>query len=596
MIREPQDRLDTDILILGSGGAGLFAALHAQQADPDAKITIAVKGLLGKSGCTRMVQGGYNVALAKDDSIERHFMDTIEGSKWLADQDLAWTLVTKAIERIHELENELGCFFDRNPDGTVHQKAFAGQTFDRTVHKGDLTGIEIVNRLAEQVWARGIGRLEEHRAIELIRTRDGSGVAGVLMIDMRTGRFVMVRAKAVLLATGGGPTMYKYHTPSGEKTCDGLAMALRAGLSLRDMEMVQFHPTGLLAGGATRMTGTVLEEGLRGAGGWLLNGERQRFMERYDPRAERATRDIVSRSIFAEMRAGRTTPNGGAYIQMHHLGVDNVRRQFKGMVERCADCGFDLAGGLVEVVPTAHYMMGGVVFRKDCTTALEGLFAAGEDTGGVHGANRLGGNGVANSTVFGGIAGERMAASLADGAGLREADEDAIRESIARHTLVFEPAAPGRSAAQRGAGAAISSLPSIREALYETMWNDVGILRTAEGLARGIDAIERLDDELAHCRLPDGDRAFNLSWHDWMNLRSLVSVSRAIAHAALAREDSRGAHFREDFPQTDPLADSNFTVVREVDGRITLAREPVVFTRVMPGESLLRDDGLAAAA
>src|SRR5829696_4074899 len=226
----------TDILILGSVGAGLFAALHAHQANPELSITVAVKGLLGKCGCTRMVQGGYNVALAEGDSVERHFMDTIEGSKWLSNQELAWTLVTKAVERIHELENELGCFFDRNPDGTVHQKAFAGQTFDRTVHKGDLTGIEIINRLAEQVWARGIGRLEEHRAIELIRTPDGGALAGVLMIDMRTGDYVMVEAKAVLLGTGGGPTMYRYHTPSGDKSCDGMAMALRAGLRLRDME------------------------------------------------------------------------------------------------------------------------------------------------------------------------------------------------------------------------------------------------------------------------------------------------------------------------------------------------------------------------
>jgi fumarate reductase flavoprotein subunit len=180
-------RLRTDILILGSGGAGLFAALHAHEADPSLSITIAVKGLLGKCGCTRMVQGGYNVALAPGDSVERHFMDTIEGGKWLPDQELAWTLVTKSIERIRELENELGCFFDRNPDGTIHQKAFAGQSFDRTVHKGDLTGIEIINRLAEQVWARGIERLEEHRAIELIKTPDGSALSGVLMIDIRTG-------------------------------------------------------------------------------------------------------------------------------------------------------------------------------------------------------------------------------------------------------------------------------------------------------------------------------------------------------------------------------------------------------------------------
>jgi fumarate reductase flavoprotein subunit len=228
--------LRTDVLVLGAGGAGLFAALHAQQADPSLHITIAVKGLLGKCGCTRMVQGGYNVALAAGDSVERHFMDTIEGGKWLPNQDLAWTLVNGAVERIRELENELGCFFDRNADGTIHQKAFAGQTFDRTVHKGDLTGIEIISRLAEQVWARGIHRLEEHRALDFIASPDGV-LAGVAMIDIRTGAPLFVQAKAFLLATGGGPTMYRYHTPSGDKSCDGLAMALRFGLPLRDMEM-----------------------------------------------------------------------------------------------------------------------------------------------------------------------------------------------------------------------------------------------------------------------------------------------------------------------------------------------------------------------
>ncbi|MBW4046557.1 MAG: FAD-binding protein [Proteobacteria bacterium] len=573
--------IDTDILILGSGGAGLFAALHAHQADPRLSITIAVKGLLGKCGCTRMVQGGYNVALAEGDSVERHFMDTIEGGKWLSNQDLAWTLVTKAVERIHELENELGCFFDRNPDGTVHQKAFAGQTFDRTVHKGDLTGIEIINRLAEQVWARGIDRLEEHRAIELVRTPDGNALAGVLMIDMRNGEFVFVRAGAVLLATGGGPTMYKFNTPSGDKSCDGLAMALRAGLALRDMEMVQFHPTGLLAGVHTRMTGTVLEEGLRGAGGWLLNGHGERFMQTYDARGERATRDIVSRGIFAEMRAGRTSPNGGVYIQMAHLGADKVRHQFKGMVERCADCGFDLAGGKVEVVPTAHYMMGGVVFRQDCTTELHGLFAAGEDTGGVHGANRLGGNGVANSTVFGGIAGEAMALWVRGNPGRREPDLEAIQRTIDEHEAPFSHK-PG-------------DLNAIREALYECMWEDVGILRDANGLARAQARLVALQGELAAVGVADGERAYNLSWHDWLNLRNLIAVSRVIAAAAASRENSRGAHFREDFPDAGELLSSTYSNVRQDGGRVVVSHDPVVFSRVQPGRTILVEIGAVQA-
>ena len=565
----PQTR-DSDILILGAGGAGLFAALHAHQAAPELGITVAVKGLLGKCGCTRMVQGGYNVALAAEDSVERHFMDTIEGGKWLPDQELAWKLVTLAIERVHELENELGCFFDRNPDGTVHQKAFAGQSFDRTVHKGDLTGIEIMNRLAEQVWARRIQRLEEHRAVELIKTPDGDAVAGVLFIDLRTGDYAFVRAKAVLLATGGGPTMYRYHTPSGDKTCDGLAMALRAGLALRDMEMVQFHPTGLLAGPHTRMTGTVLEEGLRGAGGFLLGGNKERFMPAYDPKAERATRDIVSRAMLTEIRNGNTTPHGGLYLSMGHLGPERVRREFKGMVERCADCGFDLAGGLVEVVPTAHYMMGGVEFAADCTSALPGLFVAGEDSGGVHGANRLGGNGVANSTVFGAVAGDSMAAWVRN-QGFRPPDAGAIDAAIAR--------------CERPFGVPRGDMEALRERLYDTMWQRVGILRNASGLAQALAELDTLEAELQRTGVADTTRAYNLSWHDWLNLQSLVAVSRAITQAAAARQESRGAHYREDFPHAGSLETSAYTSIR-ADGTVTM--KPVAFTRVRPGQSLLK--------
>jgi len=566
-------KIKTDILILGSGGAGLFAALHAQQRDPKLSITVAVKGLLGKCGCTRMVQGGYNVALAEGDSVERHFMDTIEGGKWLPDQDLAWTLVSVAVERIHELENELGCFFDRNPDGTVHQKAFAGQTFDRTVHKGDLTGIEIINRLAEQVWARGINRLEEHRAVEFIKNSAGDALAGVLMIDMRSGEFVLVQAQAVLLATGGGPTMYKFHTPSGDKTCDGMAMALRAGLTLRDMEMVQFHPTGLIAGPHTRITGTIIEEGLRGSGGYLLNGAGERFMGNYDPRGERATRDIVSRGMYEEMRLGRVGPRGGLYITMRHLDPVMVRRMFKGMVERCADCGFDLVSGLVDVVPTAHYMMGGVAFRTDCTTDLRGLFVAGEDSGGVHGANRLGGNGVANSTVFGGIAGDAMPQWVKANGEFHEPDQQAIDAAVACC----------RAPLARPAG----DLNAIREALYEAMWDDVGIVRDAASLQRAAGKLDELEARLDGAGVASGDLSFNLAWHEWLNLKSLVLVSKSIRAAAMAREDSRGAHFRTDFPDVRDLENSRYTCVTWRDGRFAVATRPVVFTRVKPGETLL---------
>jgi len=442
------------------------------------------------------------------------------------------------------------------------------------VHKGDLTGIEIINRLMEQVWARPIRRLEEHRAVALIPAKDGA-VSGVLLIDVRTGVFRFLRAQAVLLATGGGPTMYRYHTPSGDKSMDGLAMALRLGLPLRDMEMVQFHPTGLLAGPDTRMTGTVLEEGLRGSGGHLLNGAMARFMGAYDAKLERATRDVVSRAIYAEMKAGRTTPNGGVYIKMGHLGPAKVAKQFKGMVDRCRDCGFDLAGGLVEVVPTAHYFMGGVMCEVDTSTECFGLFVAGEDASGMHGANRLGGNGVANSTVFGGIAGDVMAGWIAKNPGHRPPDPDALDVELSRAKHPF-----GRKS---------GDLNALRETLLDTMWDEVGVVRDRAGIERGIAGIERIKAELLITGVADADRRFNVTWHDWLNLRSLCEVSRVIALAALRRENSRGAHFRSDFPEPGDLATSAFTVARQTQDGIEMTDRPVLFTHVKPGETLLRD-------
>jgi fumarate reductase flavoprotein subunit len=571
------DRHDTDILIIGSGGAGLFAALHAKQTAPEGtKITIAVKGLIGKSGCTRMVQGGYNVAMGGGDTVERHFMDTINGGKWLPNQDMAWRLCEQAVVRVRELENEVGCFFDRNADGSLHQKAFAGQTADRTVHKGDLTGIEIINRLMEKVLASGVEKLQEHRAVGLIPTKDGSALAGVLMIDMRTGTFRLVRAKTVLMATGGGPTMYKYNTPSGDKTMDGLAMALRAGLRLRDMEMVQFHPTGLLAGEHTRMTGTVLEEGLRGAGGQLLNHSGQRFMFDYDAKGERATRDVVSRGIYAEMRKNNNPDQEGVFISMSHLGPDNVRQKFKGMVNRCADSGFDLAAGQVEVVPTAHYFMGGVIVDVDTRTAMEGLYVAGEDAGGAHGSNRLGGNGVANSTVYGGIAGDTMGADIRKMPALRDPDETVLEAEIARAIFPL--------------GRKPDLILPLRKDLQNVMWDEVGVMRTAEGLQRGLTGISAVSDAVMDVGVDGSNLAFNLTWHDWLNMRSLCDISEVITKAAITRENSRGAHFREDFPDPGAMEDSDFTVAQQSGDMVSVTREPVQFTIVRPGETILPAD------
>jgi fumarate reductase flavoprotein subunit len=321
------------------------------------------------------------------------------------------------------------------------------------------------------------------------------------------------------------------------------------------------------------MTGTVLEEGLRGAGGYLLNGDGVRFMQNYDVDGERATRDIVSRAIYSEMRAGRTTPNGGVYIAMSHLGPEKVAQKFPGMVKRCADCGFDLAGGRVEVVPTAHYFMGGIVVTPDTRTGLEGLFVAGEDAGGAHGANRLGGNGVANSTVFGGIAGDEMAIQAGAQDHWIEPDSSVIEAAI-ENTM-----APFRQPT--------GDINALRDRLLDLMWDGVGVLREASGLAQAQTELASLKVELQAIGLGDDNRVFNLSWHDWLNLHSLIEVSEVIAAAALSRENSRGAHYREDFPQVGSLEESYFTIARREGDEVKVERQAVDFSIVKPGESLI---------
>jgi fumarate reductase flavoprotein subunit len=561
------DSLDTDILVLGAGGAGLCAALHAADRAPRLTVTVAVKGLLGRAGCTRMVQGGYNAVLAAPDSLDAHLLDTLEGGAWINDQELVWTLVNEAPGRVLELEARYGCFFDRHPDGRVHQKPFAGQSHDRTIHKGDLTGIEIMSRLTEQVWRRpSIRPLEEHRAVALLRA-DGGHVGGVLLLDVRRGTFVVVRARAILLAMGGGPTMYKIIACSADKSSDGIALGLHAGVRLRDMEMVQFHPTGLIVPNSL-MTGALLEEGLRGAGGRLLNGRGERFMQRYDPtRLERSTRDLVARACHTEVLEGRGTPNGGVWIDVSHLGVEVVEKSFRGMVRRCRDFGRDLAREPVEVGPTAHFMMGGIVIDRACRTDVEGLFAAGEDTGGVHGANRLGGNGVAESTVFGGIAGDVMA-------------DWVVGRPLPQLSRAHVDAAVVATTAPLARSEGNESLYALQARLRQVMWDHVGLIRAGEGLKLALTEIEDISSRLESVAVRGGG-AYNLAWQDWINLQNQATVSWLIARSALERTESRGSHYRRDFPATagEPVA----VLAGFADGAgPKVWTEPVRYTRVKP--------------
>lgn len=557
-----------DVLILGSGGAGLMAALSAYNVDPSLDILIAVKGLFGKSGCTRMVQGGYNAALSEGDSVENHFMDTIRAGAWINDQDLAWLLASRAPDCVRRLETVCGAFFDRDADGIIHQKAFAGQSYDRTVHKGDLTGIELTNRAAEQIARRGIPVLEEYRALSFLpATREKGRIAGTLLLDIRTGTFTVVAAKCTLLATGGGPTFYKYSACAQELATDGMAMAWESGAEFCDMEMVQFHPTGILTGEGLQITGTLLEEGLRGAGGYLLNEKGERYMERYDPnRMERSTRDLVSRAGYTEIRDGRGTASGGVFIDVSHLGADFVRKNFKGMVDRCADLGFDLTAGPVEVTPTAHYMMGGIKIDTICRTNLPGLFVAGEDAGGTHGANRLGGNGIANSTVFGEVAGEAMATEA------RIVPLENFDRSVA------EDAAHCANAILGGGD---SPYP-IRLELKELMWEKIGLRRDGVDLEAGLAGLEALEDRAATARA-GGDRAYNLAWQNVLDVRNQIATAKLIARSAIERDETRGSHYRDDYPETS--GDGLYNVyISKREGKVAVERRPVRFTRVKPGK------------
>jgi succinate dehydrogenase / fumarate reductase flavoprotein subunit/fumarate reductase flavoprotein subunit len=559
--------VDADILIFGAGGAGLLAAVHAHDRNPRLKIVIVVKGLLGQSGCTRMVQGGYNAVLDPADSLQLHFQDTLKGGAYLNDQELAWTLVEDAPKRLLELENRLGCLFDRDDDGTIHQKPFAGQSFNRTVHRGDLTGIEIMSNLRDYILEADLTVLEDARGLDLLTT--GDRVAGALVLDIRTGTFLVVRSKATLIATGGGATMYKISSPSLEKSGDGMAMAWRAGAAFVDMEMVQFHPTGLLVGRSIA-TGGLLEEGLRGAGAHLVNGQGERYMSRYDPaRMERATRDVVSRASYLEILAGRGTEHGGVRIDASHLGEEFLLTNFPGMVERCRTHGFDLLHGPVDVSPSAHYQMGGLEIDVNCHTNLEALFAAGEDAAGVHGANRLGGNGVADSIVYGARAGDRMADYVTT-----------ARVSDVSPSHVRELTAAWSGSLERDQG---ESAFALRRELESLMWDKVGIVRHEQGLQDALGELGTLVERTRRVKTR-GNSAFNLEWGEAINLANLTIVAEMVTRSALSRRESRGAHYRSDMPESDPRWLKRIRIVSDGKGGMMLSLLPIAFTRVTPPE------------
>ena len=560
------EAVDVDVAIIGSGGAGLMAALHAAAAAPGIRLAILSKGIVGRSGCSIMAQG-YNAALGPDDDPERHFADVVRAGGFLNDQELAWALASDAPGVVRELESGVGCLFDRRADGSLDLAPFPGQSRDRKVHRGHLTGVEIIGRLRDALFRIAPRELVDVRALELLRD-DAGETAGVLALDIRRGIPVAVRAGAVVVAAGGGTaSLYPVATASHEKSGDGLALCYRAGLELRDMEFVQFLSVGLAAGRSI-VTGVLLEEGVRMAGAHLLDGSGERFMARHDPaRMERAPRDDVVRACYTEIHAGRGTPDRAVLLDARPVGRAELERRFADIVARTRKAGRDLASELVPIAPAAHIGIGGVVIDPDGGTSIPGLFVAGEDAGGVHGASWQGGNGIAESTVFGARAGARAAESaLGHPPGRPGAGQ--IADAVRR---VYAPL--GRPAGPR-------PLAIARE-LREVMWQEAGLVRDEPGLRSAATAIAALTERADSIAVP-GPPASNPSWQEALDLRNQLLVAGIVVAAAGARRETRGMHVRTDHPARDDVRWLRTVVVRgSPDGPVVETR-PVVLSRLRP--------------
>ncbi|HOQ18725.1 thiol-driven fumarate reductase flavoprotein subunit [Methanothermobacter defluvii] len=522
---------ECDVLIIGSGGAGCRAAIEVSE--HNLTPLIVSKGLSFKSGCTGMAEGGYNAAFAcvdPEDSPDVHFEDTMRGGGFLNDPQLVRILVDEAPDRLRDLET-YGALFDRQESGLLDQRPFGGQTYRRTCYQGDRTGHEMITALKEEVIRRDIETVEEIMITSLLVEEDR--VLGAMGVSIRDSSTVAFRASSTILAAGGAGHIYPVTSNTIQKGGDGFSVAWKAGADLIDMEQVQFHPTGMVYPESRR--GVLVTEAVRGEGGILLNSEGERFMKRYDPRGELATRDVVARAIYTEIMEGRGTGNGGVYLDVSHLPDEVIEEKLETMLLQFQDVGIDIRSEPMEVAPTAHHFMGGVRIDEWGRTNLRNLFAAGEVTGGVHGANRLGGNALADTQVFGrraGIAAARNAIKSAP-ASIRSAVEE---EEYRIKSMVAEG----------------SHSPSeIRDRLHEAMWNGVAIVRSRESLESARAVIQDLTTMMGDLNVPETS-GFNTYLIEALELENMLVTSSMVVESALIREESRGSHYRKDFPETRP--------------------------------------------
>ena len=574
-----------DVIVVGAGGAGLRAAIEASA--QGARTALVCKSLLGKAH-TVMAEGGIAAALGNvypEDDWQVHFRDTMRGGKFLNNWAMAQLHAQEAPDRVLELE-EWGALFDRTADGRILQRDFGGHRYARLAHVGDRTGLEMIRTLQQHAVHKGIDVFMECTIIRLLK--DGDRIAGAFGYWRESGRFVMFKAPAVVLGTGGIGKAYKITSNSWEYTGDGHALALWAGADLIDMEFVQFHPTGMVW--PASVSGILVTEGVRGDGGVLKNSNGERFMFRYIPemyRAETAEteeeadrwytdkqgarrtpdllpRDEVARAINAEVKAGRGSPHGGVFLDIASRGSpDYIKRRLPSMYHQFLQLAdVDITKEPMEVGPTCHYMMGGVrVDAESQESTVPGLFAAGECAGGMHGANRLGGNSLSDLLVFGRRAGQYAAQYAAGLESRPTVDPAAIDELAAQAVAPFE------------VGGAENPY-AVQQDLQECMHNLVGIIRTEDELDKALEELTVLNERAARVKV-EGHRQYNPGWHLALDLPPLLAVSECITRAARERRESRGAQTRDDYPDTDPELGKVNVVVCQRDGDLSLSLEPL---------------------
>jgi succinate dehydrogenase / fumarate reductase, flavoprotein subunit len=578
-----------DVVVVGAGGAGLRAAIESSALG--AKTALVCKSLLGKAH-TVMAEGGVAAALANvesRDSWQTHFRDTMRGGKFLNQWKMAQLHAQEAPERVRELE-EWGAVFDRTKDGRILQRNFGGHTYPRLAHVGDRTGLEMIRTLQDKGIHQGIDVHMECTIRSILK--DGNRVSGCFGYQRESGRFVVFKTKAVVLATGGIGRCWEITSNSWEYTADGHAMAMWAGADLIDMEFIQFHPTGMVWPPSVR--GTLITEGVRGEGGVLLNGQNKRFMFDYVPDMfkgefaeseeeankwvastiagerptarrppELLTRDVVARAIRREIREGRGSPHGGVFLDIaSRRKAEDIKKKLPSMYHQFKELAdVDITTAPMEVGPTCHYMMGGVRVNDETQeSTVPGLFAAGEVGGGMHGANRLGGNSLSDLLVFGKRAGE-YAAKKSKAASQGQVNQDEVERQAAEALRCF------------GDGQAENPY-AIHEDLRAVMQSLVGIVRTDDDLRAALVKINELRGRAAKAKV-GGNIQFNPGWHLALDLKNMLDISEAVTKAALERTESRGGHTREDFPETEKEWGKLNCIVRQNKDGINVTREPL---------------------